>query len=32
LAESLATRAKVDPSDVDTCAVDVYDDIRSFLK
>jgi hypothetical protein len=32
LAESLAARAEADPSDVDTRAVDGYDDIRSFLK
>lgn len=31
LAQSLATRAEADPSDVDGRAVDGYDDVRSFL-
>jgi hypothetical protein len=31
LAKSLATRAEVDPADVDGRALDGYDDIRSFL-
>jgi hypothetical protein len=31
LAESLAARAGVDPSDVDGRALDGYDDVRSFL-
>ncbi|GAA2622209.1 hypothetical protein [Streptomyces tubercidicus] len=32
LAESLATRAELDPSDVDGRALDGLDDIRSFLR
>lgn len=31
LAQSLATRAEADPTDVDGRAVDGYDDVRSFL-
>lgn len=31
LAKSLAARAEADPSDVDSRAVDGYDDIRSYL-
>jgi hypothetical protein len=31
LAESLAARAEVDPTDVDGRALDGFDDIRSFL-
>lgn len=31
LAESLAARAEVDPSDVDGRALDGYNDVRSFL-
>ncbi|MEU4318122.1 hypothetical protein AB0F85_15075 [Nocardia fluminea] len=31
LAKSLAARAEADPSDVDTRAVDGYDDIRDFF-
>ncbi|MFD8963415.1 hypothetical protein ACFV0C_00185 [Streptomyces sp. NPDC059568] len=31
LAQSLATRAEADPTDVDARAVDGYDDVRSFL-
>lgn len=31
LVETLAARAEADPSDVDTRAIDGYDDVRSFL-
>jgi hypothetical protein len=31
LAESLAVRAEADPTDVDSRAIDGYDDVRSFL-
>jgi hypothetical protein len=31
IAESLAARAKANPSDVDARALDGYDDVRSFL-
>ncbi|MFE9686562.1 hypothetical protein [Streptomyces sp. NPDC006285] len=31
LAESLAVRAEADPRDVDSRAIDGYDDVRSFL-
>ncbi|WP_259464469.1 hypothetical protein [Streptomyces sp. TLI_171] len=31
LAKSLAGRAETDPTDVDTRALDGYDDVRSFL-